>query len=420
MLSSCLEEHDELVPRVDELGLTKEIRDLVPIEILDEMIDLGMPINGGENPPSVEGTYFASPFILESSNRPSDYKGQSFADFEVTFYGQDNDKLEIMADYKNGPETGVGVGSFIVGNECEFSVFLDIEGMISGYTASFVFVLSGKLVSDGIVDLYYANFMVNDNGDPGGVFIENGEGRVIYDQDGFSEKVGTTAPWYEKLPSCPCTYEEAKALTEDNCWGGVWSDCGDANQDFHYGAHKEVRWYSENEKFLPGQQCTYDKNGQLITAGIAAGSPDLVSPRGCGNYIPDFVINILTEYACYTEHCIKDVKPWETKSCWEYLQKWPADNSCSRNNPVSDIAHMREAVGDMTCEEITLIIRKADRATNLDMEADLRDYILGTTKDMPKDKLISRLKNWKDRVSCFLFPNDDICLLIDKMIANLE
>lgn len=86
-----------------------------------------MPINGGANPPNLENTYHASPFILVSSNRPGEVPGHQFADYSVTFHGQDNEELSIMVDYLNGPESGEGLGSFIVGEDCKFSVFVEIN-----------------------------------------------------------------------------------------------------------------------------------------------------------------------------------------------------------------------------------------------------------------------------------------------------
>jgi hypothetical protein len=44
-----------------------------------------------------------------------------------------------------------------------------------------------------------------------------------------------------------------------NTWGTLPRlDCGEANQDYHYGATYEVRWVPEDND-EPGQQCTYDR-----------------------------------------------------------------------------------------------------------------------------------------------------------------
>lgn len=187
MLSSC--EKEDNTPEVNEDGLTRDVTDLVPQEILDEMENLGLPIYGGIAPPNIEGRFVASPFILLGSNRPSDTPGYQFQDYYVTFKEQDDRELTIMMDYENGTETGNGLGSFIVGEGNRFSVFVEVISEQSGETASVVNVISGELTSTGIKDLYFANFMLDNRGNPSGYWIEEGEGRVIFDSDGFSEQL---------------------------------------------------------------------------------------------------------------------------------------------------------------------------------------------------------------------------------------
>jgi hypothetical protein len=45
--------------------------------------------------------------------------------------------------------------------------------------------------------------MIDNNDNPSGVWIENGEGRVIYDQDGFLEILGRGRAWGFNLQKCP-------------------------------------------------------------------------------------------------------------------------------------------------------------------------------------------------------------------------
>lgn len=75
------------------------------------------------------------------------------------------------------------------------------------------------------------------------------------------------------LTPCPCTYSDAvsRGKTSSPYPKGEWKDFK-VLQTFHYGASKEVRW-TPDELNKPGQQCTYDNQGNLITSGIAAGSP---------------------------------------------------------------------------------------------------------------------------------------------------
>lgn len=175
--------------KVDTTGLTEGIHNIVPDTILTEMINMGMPINGGDNPPELIGTYNVSPFILDTSNIATDTSGKVFADFVVTFHDFNKRKLTVKIDYVNGPETGTGIGSFIVGKDNTFSVFCEIKAtQLVIFKSEVVMVFTGTLKDDGIENFIYANFMVDNHGDDTGIWINNGEGRIIYDTDGFSER----------------------------------------------------------------------------------------------------------------------------------------------------------------------------------------------------------------------------------------
>lgn len=186
LLSAC-EKQDIEDKKVEENGLSEDINDFIPEEILDEMIAQGMPINRGGNPPNIENTYLATPFILLSSNRPSDSPGSEFYDLLLRFYQQDNNQLTVKLDYSSGIEAGEGVGSFIVGEENKFTVVTDLRVTAYNDTADAAFVFSGTIAEGYIHDLYVANFMINNYGNSSGYFIEEGEGRVFYDEDGMSE-----------------------------------------------------------------------------------------------------------------------------------------------------------------------------------------------------------------------------------------
>ncbi len=187
---SCEKDEEDDDKNLNEDGLTQEITDLVPQDILDEMEALGMEINGGGNPPSLENTYLATPFILQNSNISTDYEGMTFPDFYATFEEQNNDNLTIEYSYQNGSESGSGLGGFIVGENNDFTVFVGVTSEnYYGELAENVQVISGTLESDMILNFQLALFMLDNNDNPSGAWIENGQGRVIYDEDGESSLV---------------------------------------------------------------------------------------------------------------------------------------------------------------------------------------------------------------------------------------
>ena len=191
MLSSCTK-------TIDENGLTRQINKIVPDSILTNMMNQGMPINGGNEPPNVEGTYIATPFNLVSSSVPDDPEEHTFSDFIITFKNFNKRKLTLEIDYENGPETGEGVASFVVGEGNNFSMFCEIKSrQLILFKADAIMVITGTLTENGIEDFYVANFMIDNHGNKMpfldedlGVWIPNGTGRVIFDSDSFSEKTG--------------------------------------------------------------------------------------------------------------------------------------------------------------------------------------------------------------------------------------
>jgi len=428
MLTQSCSDDEDFGPALDENGLTPDITNLVPQAIIDEMLRLGMPIHGGANPPALEGTYLGSRMVLFDSNRPSDFTGQTFSNLRLTLRGQNNDNLSILVDYLNGPESGEGLGSFVVGDGCKFSIFVEVNSMNAGTDAQAVFVFSGFLEENGIRDFYLANFMIDNFGNPAGVWIENGEGRVIHDQDGFSEIAGAVdVQWFNRLPDCPCEMESRIHDTREGC--GKWQVCPEASEAFHFGAAFELRWVPDEEN-LPGQQCTYDINKKLITSGIAAGSPDLASPGGCG--YGDLINSAGVFLFCnFSDHCEMDVEPWKSGNsssipCWQYLRDWPANqgSSCSTssNNPVSDIQHMRRLVGNMTCQDISYLMSEA-RGSD-DVAFTLKEYLLrsGNSDQQPtNDILISMLTNWKNaELNATINTDDELVVILNIAIANLR
>jgi hypothetical protein len=226
---------------------------------------------------------------------------------------------------------------------------------------------------------------------------------------------GTEPEWYDGVPDCPCDYETARKLGTTPNPAGTWKDFGGADpwyslHDFHYGAVSEVRWLP-TQKGNPGQQCTYDSDGDLITAGIAAGSPDKVSPDGM--------------FGLPGGHWDADMKPWWTISCVEYLQGWPSnnDNNCP-SNTISGINHMLELVGDnMTCKEVVDMFKEAAGSSATDMPESLKKYILGTHPNIyggSNALLLQDLKRWQTMQDCEPGDSGNLCQIIQKAITNVD
>ena len=173
-------------------GLTEEIQNLIPPDILEAIENLGIEINEGKNPPNIEGTYFVDTLQLVRSTAGSiSTQWNKY----VTFSVQDNTTLTINADYTmlaenyNGPMDSKGPGSFIVGEGNKFTVIVDGTREQGGYTAKTVEIFSGEISDAGIINYHWAVMMIDNSGDPLGIWIQNSTGYAKRDSDGFSERV---------------------------------------------------------------------------------------------------------------------------------------------------------------------------------------------------------------------------------------
>ena len=187
VLTGCYKEEDSR-------GLTRDIREFMPENILKTVEDLGMPIYGGNTPPDITGTFFMSPSILKASNfdRPTDI-GSRFTDATIIYSDQDNKDLTVKVfqdNLRDGSDGGNGTGGFIVGKDKNFTVFVKLVDVDKhGHKATAAMLYSGTMSDSGIKDFHISVVMVDNGGNPDGDLIDNGHCRLIYDSDGFSEKV---------------------------------------------------------------------------------------------------------------------------------------------------------------------------------------------------------------------------------------
>ena len=184
--------------------LSDDIQNIVPDTILNKITSLGMKINKGLEPPDIENGYLASPFELSASNIPDDYSvGSNFSDYYFRLYDQDNEDLTIKLDYSNGGETGTGLGGFISGDGNKFSVFVEVNSEYNSYPAKLIHIISGTITDEGIDNLYFSNFMLDNFDNESGYWIENGEGRVLIDSDNLS-------------PITPFEFKSTESVTTTN------------------------------------------------------------------------------------------------------------------------------------------------------------------------------------------------------------
>jgi len=180
----------EVIRKLEGDGLTS-----IPSELLAYFFLLGIDINNGRNPPTINGTYLATPLQLVNTTTRTSIATQW--DMYVTFSEQNNVRMTVNTTYlmqsDNGSMNSGGIGSYIVGEGNKFTVFQDGMREELGYTAKTVEVYSGEMTATGIRNFQWAVFMIDNKGDPLGHWIANGTGYFKRDSDGFSEKINSTS-----------------------------------------------------------------------------------------------------------------------------------------------------------------------------------------------------------------------------------
>ncbi|HEX9962640.1 MAG TPA: hypothetical protein VGB00_17035 [Pyrinomonadaceae bacterium] len=126
-------------------------------------------------------------------------------------------------------------------------------------------------------------------------------------------KISTQNPeWITRLPCCPETYSYTQEASMWETSTISFAGC------FHPGAYYDVRTsqvYHQVTNTSSGQQCTYTRQGNLISRGAGAGTPDFVSP------------NVNAEL-----HYINDVYPWTFLTLAEYNSTWKPDVGCNQSS----------------------------------------------------------------------------------------
>lgn len=181
LISACCEDHSDIIPG----------QDFIPEEILTTIQENGQPIYEGLNPPRMEGRYLVSPLRFRSSNIENDFSvNTQFSDQFITFSNFDANSLTLQVAIEQGNRTGEGFGSFISGQGNNFTIYVEINITDdNGHRYLTTEVYSGTLEGGGIRDLHLSLFMIDDQGDPNNDLIENGQGRLFVDGDGFSPQL---------------------------------------------------------------------------------------------------------------------------------------------------------------------------------------------------------------------------------------
>ena len=158
---------------------------------LNKLTSMGMKINQGKKPPTVDGDYYCNSLTRTGTNIPND-SASTFANMGLRFTSQGSDNSVLVSYNQSGIEIGTGLGAFISGSGSDFSIFAQITGTYNGINFKDAMIFSGTMTAGGIKDFVYALLLTEKDPDPSGYLIEVDQGRVIAEND----KLAATAVSY--------------------------------------------------------------------------------------------------------------------------------------------------------------------------------------------------------------------------------
>lgn len=169
-----------------EPEFSKEIQNIIPESVIEDLRLKGMQVNSGKTPPNIEGIFVVNPLTLLSPYGPEDpwREGKVISDLTYRFYNQTADH-QITYDTKSGGGsiTGTGKGALIAGTGTEFTIFSEeIDFHSNGISSTRVAVISGEMTPNGMKNLQYAFVMISKTGD---------------DDDSQLMPVNTSRIWYD-------------------------------------------------------------------------------------------------------------------------------------------------------------------------------------------------------------------------------
>lgn len=189
VLFSCSKDEKAKGPSNEEI-LTKKIADIIPQKYLDTLKLLGLDVHQGVNPPNVEGSYEIAPHKLDTSNIAGDRPGTYFRNGLVTLSEQSTKDYSIKLIGKNFISyADTSIATAISGSGNNFTVYGKVKASIGSYSAVFALVFTGTKEGDDLKNVRVAIINVDNSLGGSGIFIQEGTGRVGFDEDGTSPKV---------------------------------------------------------------------------------------------------------------------------------------------------------------------------------------------------------------------------------------
>jgi len=166
--------------------LPDQVHGIISDDQLDQLIEHGLVINEGSNPPNIEGVYIGDSLIC-TYDSDGDFEGTVLQEY---YYRIENQTSQNTADFSyrtgSGSSEALGKDSFISGSDQDFTLFAEVEGTSYGdpdIQFRQVKIYSGTLTTGGLAHWGYGFVLTYKSDDPEGRMMAVNDHRVFIEQD---------------------------------------------------------------------------------------------------------------------------------------------------------------------------------------------------------------------------------------------
>ena len=224
--------------------------------------------------------------------------------------------------------------------------------------------------------------------------------------------------WQDKLFACPCTEDEIiqQRIINAKSYPLTPSNAAERQLEMSYhpgakgfyrsAAPEEYRPEGRNDLYplRPGQQCTYDENGRLITHGPAAGTPDAYGSNATDSYFFTSIGKFMGKGKVSGLHTTWDVDTYKKLGWREYHKIWKPNNgnSCLFNPSPEHVSSLDKQIAQAEFG-IPRLLSEGVLVTNIRLfREDIKDLLDGSPRPLyeviyesgSKDNVKRKWRRW--------------------------
>ena len=164
-----------------------EIEAVIPDAYID-LLSPYIPIYEGNTPPDIEGVWYISPLELYYDSNGAERDDFNFAPNYVHFYNQTSANTLSMESTQNLGDYSIAEGVFVSGSGNNFTVYFNEYKTQEDGSWSVMATLISGTKSGSTIKNYREAFIVLDDYDVNGKYMDTGDFRVVEDADYTSGK----------------------------------------------------------------------------------------------------------------------------------------------------------------------------------------------------------------------------------------